>query len=139
MDRRFAFVVAVLLLVTPYATLAKKFTRCGLVAELKKHGVTDLRNWVCMAESESGLNSNAVGRPNSDKSRDYGIFQINNRYWCKNGRRGGDCNIKCEDLTNNNISDDIQCAKKIHRRHGFRAWYGWRNKCQSHLPDLSKC
>jgi hypothetical protein len=44
MDRRFAFVVAVLLLVTPHATLAKKFTRCGLAAELKKHGVTDLRN-----------------------------------------------------------------------------------------------
>lgn len=23
-------------------------------------------------------------------------LQINNRYWCKDGRRAGDCNIKCE-------------------------------------------
>jgi hypothetical protein len=44
MDRRFAFIAAVLLLVMPYPTLAKKFTRCGLAAELRKHGVTDLRN-----------------------------------------------------------------------------------------------
>jgi hypothetical protein len=44
MDSRVAFVVAVLLLVTPYASHAKKFTRCGLTAELKKHGITDLRN-----------------------------------------------------------------------------------------------
>jgi hypothetical protein len=37
-----------------------------------------------MAESESGLNSNAVGRPNRDNSRDYGIFQVRtqfSRYW----------------------------------------------------------
>jgi hypothetical protein len=37
-----------------------------------------------MAESESGLNSNAVGRPNRDKSRDYGIFQVRTQismYW----------------------------------------------------------
>jgi hypothetical protein len=33
-----------------------------------------------MAESESGLNSNAVGRPNSDKSRDYGIFQVRTQF-----------------------------------------------------------
>jgi hypothetical protein len=35
---------------------------------------------VCMAESESGLNSNAVGRPNSDRSRDYGIFQVRTHF-----------------------------------------------------------
>ncbi|KDR16709.1 lysozyme-like [Zootermopsis nevadensis] len=138
MYRLLALVVAVLL-VTPHASLAKKFTRCGLAKELKKHGIKDLRNWVCLAESESGLNSNVVGSVNRDGSLDNGIFQINNRYWCKNGRKGGDCNIKCEDLKNDNIADDIGCAKKIYKRHGFNAWYGWRSKCQSGLPDLSKC
>jgi hypothetical protein len=29
-----------------------------------------------MAESESGLNSNIVGKPNRDGSLDYGIFQV---------------------------------------------------------------
>jgi hypothetical protein len=36
--------VTAVLLVTPYASLAKKFTRCQLAAELKKRGVRDLRN-----------------------------------------------------------------------------------------------
>jgi hypothetical protein len=44
MDKRVTFVVAVLLLVTLQASLAKMFTRCGLAAELKKHGITDTRN-----------------------------------------------------------------------------------------------
>jgi hypothetical protein len=44
MYRRLAFIVVVLLLATPLASHAKKFSRCGLAAELKKHGITDLRN-----------------------------------------------------------------------------------------------
>jgi hypothetical protein len=35
---------AVLLLVTLEASHAKRFTRCGLAAELKKHGIKDTRN-----------------------------------------------------------------------------------------------
>ncbi|PSN37595.1 Lysozyme c-1 [Blattella germanica] len=122
-----------------YCSEAKKFTPCEFANELKRNGLTDLGNWVCLAESESSLNTTKVGGPNRNKSLDYGIFQINNKYWCKEGEKGGDCKIRCEDLKDDSITDDIECAKLIYKRQGFKAWYGWRNKCQGSLPDLSKC
>ncbi|XP_066996509.2 lysozyme [Anabrus simplex] len=124
------------------AVSAKKFTTaCQIARELKKHDFAgkDLANWVCLVQSESSGDSSKKGGPNKNGSYDYGLFQINSKYWCKNGVKGGDCNIKCEDLLNDDLSDDSQCAHKIYKRHGFTAWYGWRNKCQNNLPDISKC
>jgi hypothetical protein len=43
MHRLLTLVVAVLV-VMPQASVGKKFTRCQLAAELKKHGIKDLRN-----------------------------------------------------------------------------------------------
>lgn len=38
------------------------------------------------------------------------------------------------------ISDDIDCAKQIHKDQGFSYWKGWVNKCkQKPLPDISMC
>ncbi|XP_067002032.2 lysozyme [Anabrus simplex] len=120
---------------------AKVFSRCGLFHALKKHSInSNLPDWVCLVEAESGRNTAAKGGPNRDGSYDFGLFQINSRYWCGLNGKGGDCNIKCSDLLNDDISDDAKCALKIYRRHGFSAWYGWKNKCNGKpLPDLSKC
>lgn len=116
-------------------------------------------------ESESGRNTAALGGPNSDGSYDYGLFQINSRYWCKVGSPGGDCNIDCNcmmflilllilifllnallinfenvtDFLDDHIADDMKCANLIYKRHGFKAWRGWVKKCQGALPDLSGC
>jgi lysozyme C len=35
-----------------------------------------------------------------------------------------------KDLLNDNIDDDVACAKMIWNRHGFDAWYGWKNNCK---------
>lgn len=44
------------------------------------------------------------------------------------------------DFLNENIKDDIKCAKIIYNRHGFKYWNGWQNRCKSRpLPDVSKC
>ena len=44
------------------------------------------------------------------------------------------------DLLNDDITDDIKCAKLIHKRHGFNAWYGWKNHCNGKkLPNVSSC
>ncbi|GBP19707.1 Lysozyme [Eumeta japonica] len=122
---------------------AKTFTRCELARELKKQGFpsSQLRNWVCLVEAESGRRTDVVGGPNSNGSRDYGLFQINDRYWCSTGSSPGkDCNVRCQDLLTDNISKASTCAKKIYARHGFNAWYGWKNKCQGKsLPDISSC
>ncbi|XP_070394957.1 lysozyme c-1-like isoform X2 [Dermacentor albipictus] len=83
---------------------------------------------ICLATAESSLNSKAVNR-NRNHSTDYGIFQINNGYWCSPGRHNI-CKVSCSALKSDNILPSIKCAKQIYKRHGFNAWYGWKRKCK---------
>lgn len=77
---------------------------------------------------------------NTDGSYDWGIFQINDRYWCEHGIAGKRCNIDCTDLLNDNISQAAACAKKIYRDHGFAAWKEWKDYCiGKSLPTISEC
>lgn len=75
---------------------AKRFTKCGLARELVKHGIArgDLPNWICLVQSESNFNTAATNK-NKNGSTDWGLFQINDGFWCKDGRPGGDCNVNC--------------------------------------------
>uniref|UniRef100_A0A336LJD3 CSON006037 protein n=1 Tax=Culicoides sonorensis TaxID=179676 RepID=A0A336LJD3_CULSO len=43
----------------------------------------------------------------------YGIFQISSEIWCSETGNGGICNINCKDLTNDDLSDDVECLRKI--------------------------
>ncbi|XP_059055439.1 lysozyme [Achroia grisella] len=122
---------------------AKTFQRCELVQALRSQGFDEakLRDWVCLVENESGRKTDLVGKPNKNGSRDYGLFQINDKYWCsKTSTAGKDCNITCSQLLTDDITVASKCAKKVYKRHQFMAWYGWRNHCQNKpLPDISKC
>ncbi|XP_011784684.1 PREDICTED: lysozyme C isoform X2 [Colobus angolensis palliatus] len=81
----------------------KIFERCELARTLKKLGLdgykgVSLANWVCLAKWESGYNTDATNYNPGDESTDYGIFQINSRYWCNNGKTPGAvnaCHISC--------------------------------------------
>ena len=35
----------------------------------------------------------------------------------------------CLDLITDDITDDVACVNIIYARHGFSAWYGWRDNC----------
>ncbi|KAJ4448225.1 hypothetical protein ANN_10239 [Periplaneta americana] len=130
--------VALAAIVTP--STATVYSRCGLVQALRAQGFGDLSNWVCLVESESSRNTAAKGGPNTDGSYDYGLFQINSRYWCGQGGVGGDCNLNCDSLLDDDISNDSTCAKLIFSRMGFSAWYGWQRSCEGQtLPDISGC
>ncbi|XP_059055429.1 lysozyme-like [Achroia grisella] len=135
-------IVIVTLAFTSYVN-AKTFTRCGLVGALRSQGFDEanLRDWVCLVESESSRRTDVVGKPNKDGSRDYGLFQINDRYWCSNTSTAGkDCNITCSQLLTDDITVASKCAKKIYKRHRFLAWRGWTKHCQNKpLPDISNC
>ena len=92
--RLFLFLIIILSINTDEA---KIFTKCPLAKELDKSGINRsfIANWICLAQAESGLDSQkttqiAVG------SMSYGIFQINNKTGCREGRKGGICNMKCE-------------------------------------------
>ncbi|XP_034956562.1 lysozyme C-3 [Zootoca vivipara] len=123
---------------------AKVYERCELAARLKQGGMdgyhrVSLANWLCAAYHESRFNTRAVGPPNSDGSRDYGIFQINSRWWCDNGHRptANGCRSSCNAFLNDDITNDINCVKRIVRDpQGMNAWVAWRTYCKG--QDLSK-
>ncbi|KAK2818808.1 hypothetical protein Q5P01_024369 [Channa striata] len=120
---------------------AKVFQRCEWARTLKSHGMDGYRgyslaNWVCLSKWESDYNTRATNR-NSDGSTDYGIFQINSRWWCSNGTPTSNaCNIQCSQLLTDDVSVAINCAKRVVRDpNGMGAWVAWRNHCRNR--DLS--
>nr|AXH73012.1 lysozyme [Acipenser dabryanus] len=122
----------------------KVFERCELAKKLKISGLDGYRgyslpNWVCLSFYESRFNTQAVNH-NTDRSTDYGIFQINSRWWCEDGKTPHSknaCNIPCSRLLDDDITDDIQCAKRVVRDpNGMKAWVAWRKFCEG--QDLTK-
>ncbi|KAF5882244.1 c-type lysozyme, partial [Clarias magur] len=106
---------------------AKQYDRCELARAMKAYGLAGYRgislaNWVCLAKHESDFNTRALNR-NSDGSTDYGIFQINNRWWCTNGqfRSANGCRLSCSELLTDNIAKAVECAKTIVRQQGITA------------------
>lgn len=78
-----ALLVLVVLTVVLGPGQAKVYGRCELAKRLRQLGASEsqLATWVCIAHSESGYNTAALNI-NKNKSKDFGIFQINNRFWC---------------------------------------------------------
>ncbi|XP_045534717.1 lysozyme-like [Papilio machaon] len=120
---------------------ARQFSRCELVRQLRNHRfpANKLRQWVCLIENHSGGRTDLISRANRSGYREYGLFQLSDRFWCnKSDLPGKDCNVTCADLLTDDITKAAKCAKKVYKRHGFTAWYGW-SKCQGSLPDISSC
>ncbi|XP_058458154.1 uncharacterized protein LOC131434908 [Malaya genurostris] len=120
--------------------VGKVYDRCELAVELRdKYQLPEgqIATWVCIAYHESRFNTSAEGRLNADGSGDHGLFQISDIYWCSaTNFPGKACGVTCEDLRNNDISDDIRCLRKIFDEHqrisgnGFTAWTVYRPYCQ---------
>ncbi|XP_055621736.1 lysozyme c-1-like isoform X2 [Toxorhynchites rutilus septentrionalis] len=136
-------VIIICLNLTVFSVLneAKVFSKCDLAKELGKNGIsrTFYGHWICLANAESGMNTTKINKlPNLTSS--YGIFQINSKEWCREGRKGGKCNMKCEDFLDDDLKNDIDCVKKIQMQYGFNGWSVWQKKCKGkELPDISKC
>uniref|UniRef100_A0A8C6TLQ3 lysozyme n=1 Tax=Neogobius melanostomus TaxID=47308 RepID=A0A8C6TLQ3_9GOBI len=79
---------------------------------------------VCLTQHESNYNTRATNR-NTDGSTDYGIFQINSRWWCRDGgvSAANGCGINCSALLSNDPTVAINCAKRVVRDpNGIGAW-----------------
>ncbi|KAL0122148.1 hypothetical protein PUN28_007123 [Cardiocondyla obscurior] len=135
-------ILFILIAITRSPVEGKIFSQCEAMKELEiaKISKTLISNWVCLMQSESRLDTTLVTGPKTASSYSYGILQINSAKWCTRGRKGNTCNKRCEDFLNDNIQDDIACAKTIFDREGFKAWKGWLNKCKNKpLPNLTHC
>ncbi|XP_057597546.1 lysozyme C, tracheal isozyme-like [Hippopotamus amphibius kiboko] len=126
------------LLLLSVAVQGKIYERCELARTLKKLGLdgykgVSLANWICLTKWESGYNTEATNYNPGSKSTDYGIFQINSRYWCNNGKTPkavNGCGISCSALMKNDITEAVKCAKKIVSQQGITAWVAWKNRCR---------
>ncbi|XP_073478633.1 lysozyme C-1-like [Aquarana catesbeiana] len=120
-----------------YTSEGMVYSQCELYRIFQETGLSGYHgisaaNWICLAYYESGYNTNAVN--NNGPSRDYGIFQINSKWWCNDGKTAhavNACKISCQSLLDSNIRDDIECAKRVVRDpNGISAWVAWRNHCR---------
>ncbi|XP_064549010.1 lysozyme P [Drosophila montana] len=123
---------------------ARQVNKCSLARQLYRYGVpyNELPDWLCLVEGESSFNTRAINPSNVDGSVDWGLFQINDRYWCKpaDGRPSTDlCRLPCRLLLSNDIRYSIACAKYIRQQQGFSAWVAWNNRCQGAKPKVNRC
>ncbi|CAG9792364.1 unnamed protein product [Diatraea saccharalis] len=118
-------------------------TRCKLAREAIKAGLPNdifLGNWVCLIEKVSNRDTAAFHVTPSGKKL-YGLYQIPNK-WCREGKKGGDCNVACESLLDDDIRDDTACAQLIFYREGFKYWSQWTIRCKNDdliTKEIYKC
>lgn len=115
---------------------SKIYERCELAKELRDlHEISEeqLATWVCIARHESNYNTSAVNQ----MSGDHGLLQISQLFWCSPPGEGFACGISCSALVDDDIEDDIVCARRIYREHklisgdGFNAWIVYGQYCRN--------
>ncbi|XP_001607428.1 lysozyme c-1 [Nasonia vitripennis] len=121
---------------------ARILAQCDAAKELARAGIerTFISNYVCVMKSESNFDTSKKTGPGHKASYSYGIFQISSDKWCSAFRPGGVCNKNCNDFLDDDIRDDIACARTIFKLEGFKHWKGWVKSCKNgNLPNVSGC
>ncbi|CAF4746978.1 unnamed protein product [Pieris macdunnoughi] len=122
-------------------TESRIYDSCELARDFLKLGVSKehIATWVCIAYHESRFDTTARN-PNSG---DHGLLQISELYWCGPGKA---CGVSCSAFRDDDISDDVECALKIHEEHtrlqgdGFLAWVVYPHYCKHNAKKyLANC
>lgn len=133
----------------------KTYEKCELVRELiEKYDFKDedAVRASCTAEG-TGFETNRIsyysdidahynydGKKSNNNNKyktSYGIFRISSEYWCSETGVGGICNINCKDLIDDDISNDVDCLKKIVTdSYAWQAWPEGQSDC--HWEELLK-
>ncbi|XP_041978098.1 lysozyme-like [Aricia agestis] len=110
---------------------AKKFDTCDLAKELndiQDFPKSNIASWVCLAEHASGGDTKAISLTPAGIHH-YGLFQLPQRT-CEVGGNGGDCQVACQSLIDDDIKDATKCALKIFEDRGFYDWLQFNQTCQ---------
>ncbi|XP_072931219.1 uncharacterized protein [Epargyreus clarus] len=120
---------------------ARIYERCELARDLLSLGISKehVATWVCIAYHESRFDT-AARNPHSG---DHGLLQISELYWCGVGKA---CGLPCSALRDDDISDDVECALRVHEEHtrlqgnGFLAWVVYPHHCKHNAKKyLADC
>lgn len=131
----------VLILLTLHTVRSRTIDRCQFAEELIKNynlTVAETKKHLCIVINSSS--GNILNTAN--KLENYnGIYRISTKWWCgKDGRNGGGCDIKCENLIDDDIADDVKCARKILLGQGIEGWSLNQKQCKNSLTEfLQKC
>ncbi|ELK08414.1 alpha-lactalbumin [Pteropus alecto] len=121
------------------ATQAKQFTKCELSQVLKDmdgYGGITLPEWICTIFHSSGYDTETI--INNNGKREYGLFQINNKLWCRDNRKlqsRNICDISCDKFLDDDLTDDVICAKKILDSEGIDYWLAHKPLCSEKLEQ----
>ncbi|KAK2503974.1 hypothetical protein MC885_004869 [Smutsia gigantea] len=105
---------------------AKQFTKCELsqvLRDMDGYGSITLPEWICTIFHISGYDTQTI--VNNSGSTEYGLFQINNKLWCRdnqNPQSRNICDISCDKFLDDDLTDDMMCAKKILDNEGIDHW-----------------
>lgn len=117
------------------------YKHCELARELRDvHEIPEsqLATWICIVKYESNFNTSAL----NPGTGDYGLFQISHLYWCS--PVGHACGVPCSALEDDDIEDDVICARRIFRQHqrisgdGFNAWAVYPHYCKGDVSRYIK-
>lgn len=127
------FVIQIIVLAIVKLVFTKTYTNCELAQELALNSVPldQIPTWICIAKRTSNLKT-----VQTNHLAGYGIFGIGNKYWCSLNDEKKGCSVKCRDLENDDLTDDIKCIEIIYSRHkkisgnGYTAWDAYNNYCK---------
>ncbi|KAM8713527.1 hypothetical protein ACLKA7_013791 [Drosophila subpalustris] len=106
---------------------ARILDRCTLAREMDALGVprSDLARWAFIADSVSSFRTEVISPANPDGIKNYGLFQISNKYWCQSlpGIRSKNiCEVDCDQLLLDNIKESVHCVLRIKELEGWSPW-----------------
>lgn len=130
-------------LVSQQLVSARILSKCEAVKTMIKSKVdgTFLRTYTCIMMHESKFDTKKYTGPGHKASFSHGVFQISSDYWCNRWRADGHCKKKCSDFLDDDIRDDIECAKTIQKIEGFKRWKSFNTTCKNikNHPSIEEC
>uniref|UniRef100_A0A8C8Z1B7 Alpha-lactalbumin n=1 Tax=Prolemur simus TaxID=1328070 RepID=A0A8C8Z1B7_PROSS len=121
------------------AIQAVQFTKCEMFHLLKDmNGYRDftLPELICTLFHASAYDTQAIVE--NEGSTEYGLFQISNKHWCRSDQipeSRNICGISCDKFLDDDLTDDIMCAKKILDIKGIDYWLAHKPLCTDKLEQ----
>ncbi|XP_075409417.1 alpha-lactalbumin [Tenrec ecaudatus] len=118
------------------ATQVTKYELCQMLRELDGYRSITLSEWICIIFHMSGCDTQTI--INYNGSTTYGLFQISNKFWCRDNQfpQSWDiCDISCDKFLDDDLTDDIKCVKKILESEGIGYWPAYKPLCSDNLEQ----
>nr|CDM98850.1 TPA: lysozyme G [Procavia capensis] len=121
------------------AIQARQLTKCEVSQVLKDmngYAGIIMSELICTVFHSSAFDTQAI--VNNSDSTEYGLFQISNKLWCRDHQipqSRNICGISCDKFVDDDITDDIMCAKKILDSEGIDYWPAHRPLCSEKLEQ----